>query len=82
MPKNSEDRLTAVGKKTQSCQRENFKKKISKKISKTDNEILLPVRKSMKRPLTPSSHFHDVPAFVILACPKVDTKNQQDVSVV
>ena len=55
MPKNSEDRPTALGKKTQSCRRLNFKKKkksFKKKISKTDNEVLLPARESMKRPLT------------------------------
>ena len=29
------------------------KKKFQKKVSKTDNEVLLPARESMKRPLTP-----------------------------
>ena len=66
MPKNSKDRLTALGKKTHSCQRQ-----ISKKRSKTGNQISIPARGSVKRPLTPFSHFHDVPAFVILACLKV-----------
>ena len=46
--KNSEDRLTALGKKTQSCERQ-----ISNKRSKEDDEASLPARVSMKRPLTP-----------------------------
>ena len=54
MPKNSEDRPTALGKKKNSELSETkFQKKFQKKISKTDNEVLLPARESMKRPLTP-----------------------------
>ena len=48
MPKNSEDHLTTLGKKTQICQRQ-----ISIMRSKTDNEVSLSARESMKRPLTP-----------------------------
>ena len=52
MPKNSEDRPTALGKKNSELSETKFQKKFQKKISKTDNEVVLPARESMKRPLT------------------------------
>ena len=60
--------------KTQSCQRLNFKKISKKRSQKQTMKFCFPLVSPWNGPWLLSSHFHDVPAFVILACPKVELR--------